>query len=204
MTISAQPLGSVCAVSPVNGLRTGVPPFAEGSRRIADAYRFARGAHEGPRRRADTTIEHPAAVAALLHEAGYPEYVIVAALLHDVVEDTTTEVGELASRFGPDVARLVAQLTEDPGIESYIERKGELRERAAADGHAAAAIFAADKLASARQLNAAEGVPEPEKLEHYERTVRALARHHPEVPFLEWLEAEVAQLRARSRSGSSS
>jgi (p)ppGpp synthase/HD superfamily hydrolase len=178
---------------------TGVPTFARASPRLTDAYRFARSAHEGPRRRAGTTIVHPAEVAALLHEAGYPEYVIVAALLHDVVEDTATEVSQLEDRFGADVARLVAQLTEDPQIESYMERKGELRERAAADGHAAAAIFAADKLASARALNAQGGVPEPQKLEHYERTVREVGRHHPEVPFLAWLEDEIGRLRARAR-----
>jgi (p)ppGpp synthase/HD superfamily hydrolase len=180
------------------GSRSGIPPFARSSPRLTDAYRFAREAHEGPRRRSDTTIAHPAAVAALLSEAGYPEHVVVAALLHDVVEDTTTEVSELADRFGTDVAQLVAQLTEDPGIDSYGERKGELRERAAADGHTAAAIFTADKLASARSLNAAGSVPERRKLEHYERTVRVVREHHPEVPFLAALEAEVAELRRRA------
>jgi GTP pyrophosphokinase len=180
------------------GSRSGIPPFARSSARLTDAYRFAREAHEGPRRRADTTIAHPAAVAALLSEACYPEHVIAAALLHDVVEDTTTEVYELAERFGSDVARLVAQLTEDPGIDSYGERKGELRERAAADGHTAAAIFTADKLASARALNAKGERAEPRKLDHYERTVRAVREHHPEVPFLPQLEAEVDELRRRA------
>jgi (p)ppGpp synthase/HD superfamily hydrolase len=180
------------------GSRSGVPLFARGSSRLTDAYRFAREAHEGPRRRSDTTIAHPAAVAELLADAGYPEHVVVAALLHDVVEDTTIELPELTDRFGADVAQLVSQLTEDPGIDSYGERKGELRERAAADGHTAAAIFAADKLASARNLNAAGSVPERRKLEHYERTVRVVREHHPEVPFLADLEAEVAELRRRA------
>jgi (p)ppGpp synthase/HD superfamily hydrolase len=180
------------------GARSVVPPFAQGSARLTDAYQFAREAHEGPRRRSDTTIAHPAAVAALLAQAGYPEHVVVAALLHDVVEDTPIELAELAGRFGSDVAQLVAQLTEDPGIDSYGERKGELRERAAADGHTAAAIFTADKLASARTLNAGGSIPEPRKLEHYERTVRVVREHHPEVPFLADLEAEVAALRRRA------
>jgi (p)ppGpp synthase/HD superfamily hydrolase len=177
---------------------TRIPGFAACSARVASAWSFAREAHEGPRRRADTTVEHPSAVAALLHEAGYPEHVVVAALLHDVVEDTATDVSELALRFGPDVASLVAQLTEDPGIEAYEERKGDLRRRAASEGHTAAAIFAADKLASARWLNAAGELPEPEKLEHYERTLRTVERHHPEVPFLDELTRQIARLRERA------
>ena len=84
-----------------------IPPFARSSTRITDAYRFARDAHAG----GTTTIAHPTAVAELLHETGYPEHVIVAALLHDVVEDSPASADELAERFGPDVARLVAQLT---------------------------------------------------------------------------------------------
>jgi (p)ppGpp synthase/HD superfamily hydrolase len=178
--------------------RSGIPPFARCSTRLTDAYRFARDAHEGPRRRGETTIAHPSAVAALLSEAGYAEHVVVAALLHDVVEDTTTEVSEVADRFGADVAQLVAQLTEDTGIDSYGERKGELRERAAADGHTAAAIFTADKLASARKLNAEGSVADAPKLEHYERTVRIVREHHPEVPFLAELEREVTALRRRA------
>jgi (p)ppGpp synthase/HD superfamily hydrolase len=175
-----------------------IPAFLRDSDVLADAYRFAREAHEGPRRRVETSIEHPSAVAELLAGAGYSQHVVVAALLHDVVEDTETGVAELAQRFGPDVARLVAQLTEDPEIESYMERKGELRQRAAGDGHSAAAIFTADKLASARALNTGGRRPEPEKLEHYERTVRLVRRHHPEVPFLDELAAQVAQLRERA------
>jgi (p)ppGpp synthase/HD superfamily hydrolase len=176
-----------------NDTGSDIPQFARGSTRISDAYCFARDAHAG----GTTTIEHPTAVAELLHERGYPEHVVVAALLHDVVEDRPASADELAERFGPDVARLVAQLTEDPGIDAYDERKRELRRRAASDGHSAASIFTADKLASARKLNASGGVPDPQKLEHYERTVNVVRRHHPEVPFLPALEDELARMRTR-------
>ena len=178
--------------------RGGVPPFVENSMRLSDAYRFARAAHEGPRRRGTTTIGHPAAVARLLHEAGYPENVVAAALLHDVVEDTATEVTELADRFGDDVAFLVAQLTEDPGIPGYDERKGELRRRVSADGQQTAAIFAADKLASARHLNEHGATVPQERLEHFERTERTIRSRHPDVPFLDALAEEIALLRERA------
>jgi (p)ppGpp synthase/HD superfamily hydrolase len=182
-------------------LRDGVPAFVESSTRLTDVYLFALTAHEGPRRRGTTTIGHPTAVAGLLHEAGYPENVVAAALLHDVVEDTTTEVSEIAARFGDGVASLVAQLTEDPGIPGYGEHKGDLRRRAASDGHWAAAIFAADKLATTRKLNAQREVPPPERLEHFERTVGLLQRAHPEVPFVDWLAEEIGELRERAAGG---
>jgi (p)ppGpp synthase/HD superfamily hydrolase len=174
------------------------PPFTRWSARVQEAYRFAREAHEGPRRRGDTTIAHPAAVAQLLAEAGYPEHVVVAALLHDVVEDTATGIEELRRRFGPEASALVAQLTEDDGIDSYDERKGELRRRAITDGDDAAAVFSADKLASLRHLNAEAQSAPPEKLEHYEQSVRLLRRRHPDLPFLDALAEELARLRARA------
>jgi (p)ppGpp synthase/HD superfamily hydrolase len=180
------------------GSDTGIPAFARRSARLTEAYRFARDAHEGSRRSGSTTIDHPAEVARLLHDVGYPEHVVVAALLHDVVEDTTTDVSEVAHRFGSQVASLVAQLTEDPGIPGYDERKGELRRRATTDGHHAASIFAADKLASAQALNARREVPARERLEHFQRTERLLRAAHPEVPFLDPLAEEIGRLRDRA------
>jgi (p)ppGpp synthase/HD superfamily hydrolase len=177
------------------GSDTGIPGFVRSSARLTEAYRFARDAHEG---RGSTSIEHPTEVARLLHAVGYPEHVVVAALLHDVVEDTSTDVSEVELRFGARVASLVAQLTEDPGIPGYDERKGELRRRATTDGHHAASIFAADKLASAHELNAAREIPPRERLEHFERTARLLRAAHPEVPFLDPLREEIARLRERA------
>ena len=184
-----------CYLSHADALDTGsgIPQFARSSTRITDAYRFARDAHA----RASRPSITPPPSRSCWHETGYPEHVVVAALLHDVVEDSPGSADELAERFGPDVARLVAQLTEDPGIDAYDERKRELRRRAASDGHSTASIFTADKLASARKLNASGGVPDPQKLEHYERTVNVVRRHHPEVPFLPALEDELARMRAR-------
>jgi (p)ppGpp synthase/HD superfamily hydrolase len=180
------------------GSQTGIPVFARRTPRLTAAYCFARDAHERRRRQGGATFEHPSAVARLLADAGYPEEVVAAALLHDVVEDTATDMDELADRFGPDIASLVAQLTEDPDIRGYDRRKGELRRRATSEGPEAAAIFVADKLASARHLNAHGEVPEREKLEHYARTERAARRRYPGMPFLDPLAEEIAQLRERA------
>ena len=65
---------------------------------LADAYRTRL-------RRASKTVEHPIAVGELLTDDGQPPTVVVAGLLHDVLEDTDVTPAELHTRFGPDVTR---------------------------------------------------------------------------------------------------
>jgi polyphosphate kinase len=149
---------------------------------LAGALDFAASAHHGPRRAGGTDIDHPIAVARLLDEAGFDEAVVAAALLHDVVEDTKTDVDELRARFGDPVADLVATMTEDADIDTYEERKAEHRRRIREDGQGAAAIYAADKLATARTL-AGERIP-ARRLAHFRRTLDELSRARPELPFL--------------------
>jgi (p)ppGpp synthase/HD superfamily hydrolase len=149
---------------------------------LAGALAFAASAHHGPRRSGDTDIDHPIAVARLLDEAGFDEHVVAAALLHDVVEDTRTSVGEIRERFGEPVAGLVATMTENDAIESYAARKAEHRRRIRRDGVGAAAIYAADKLATARTLEG-ERVAAP-RLDHFRRTLAELGRARPDLPFL--------------------
>lgn len=99
-------------------------------------------------------IIHPVHVAILLMRHDFPEEVIVAALLHDVVEDTTVTVEELARDFGPEVARLVAAVSEQKleGTEllPWRHRKeAQLAHLKSADRHIAA-IKTADALHNLR------------------------------------------------------
>jgi (p)ppGpp synthase/HD superfamily hydrolase len=103
-------------------------------------------------------VEHPLAVADLLAEQDYPEGVVAAALLHDVVEYAEICPGELPGRFGTRVALLVSALTEDVEIEEYEERKEEHRRRVAEAGPEARVIFAADKIANVLVLREAYSV----------------------------------------------
>ena len=161
------------------------------------AYEFAREAHHGSRRRGETTIAHPLVVARLLHDAGCPERLVAAGLLHDVLEDTDTDPAELRESFGQDVADLVAVVSENPAIAAYERRKAGLRGQAVETGADGATLFAADKLASLRSLNAAGRTPERRRLDHYRASVRLLRQRAPEVPFLDELEAELAEMEAR-------
>jgi (p)ppGpp synthase/HD superfamily hydrolase len=132
-------------------------------------------------------------VAELLHAEEWPEEVVAAALLHDVIEDTSTDLDEIRDRFGARVCELVREMTENQGIEQYSVRKAEHRSRVARSGDAAV-IYAADKLANARQVEDAKALP-GEKLEHYVATLQILGDTRPELSFLSDLRAELERLR---------
>lgn len=169
------------------------PDFIAGSPLLEGAYEMAVSAHHGPRPHGETRIEHPVAVAKLLHENEFPEVVAAAALLHDVVEDTDIRPGEIEAEFGPEVAGLVREMTEDETIAAYRERKAEHRGRVAGDS-CVASIYAADKLAKVRMLNEQGVRPEAERLEHYRRTLVELRAARPTLPFLSELADELDRL----------
>lgn len=77
------------------------------------AYEVAQRAHDGQMRRSgDPYITHPVAVATILAELGMQPAVLVAALLHDTVEDTDYTLEELTNEFGDEVAKLVDGVTK--------------------------------------------------------------------------------------------
>lgn len=128
---------------------TAAPGFVLESQRLSLAYATARRAHRGHTRgHGRPYLEHPVQVAELLRDQGYDEDVCIAALLHDVIEDSGLTVENVTETFGAQVAALVAALTEDPAIEDWEERKSMLRDAIAAYGPDAAAICVADKLAN--------------------------------------------------------
>ena len=84
---------------------------------IERAFRFAKEAHKGVRRRSgEPYIMHPIAVAKIAsQEIGLGSTSICAALLHDVVEDTEYTTEDIEQHFGPKIAQLVEGLTKISG-----------------------------------------------------------------------------------------
>ncbi len=84
---------------------------------VERAFKFAREAHRGVRRRSgEPYILHPIAVAKIVsQEMGLGSTSICAAFLHDVVEDTDYTVEDIERQFGPKIANLVAGLTKISG-----------------------------------------------------------------------------------------
>src|SRR5262245_31060014 len=75
---------------------------------VQEAYDFAYQAHQGQRRRSgEPYITHPVAVADLLADLHLDAQTLIAAILHDVIEDTPTLKEEITTRFGTEVAELV-------------------------------------------------------------------------------------------------
>ena len=85
--------------------------------RIDKAFRFANAAHEGIRRKSgEPYIIHPIAVAKIVaREIGLGATSIVAAILHDVVEDTEYRLSDIENMFGSKVAKIVDGLTKLSG-----------------------------------------------------------------------------------------
>ena len=80
---------------------------------ILHAFEVAEKAHQGQfRKSGDQYITHPVAVAEILSELGMNTPTIIAALLHDTVEDTPYSLNQLRIDFGDEVANLVDGVTK--------------------------------------------------------------------------------------------
>ena len=80
---------------------------------INRAYEVASAAHQHQSRMSgELYISHPIAVARIVAEIGLDEMSLVAALLHDAVEDTEITLGDVETQFGAEVAGLVDGLTK--------------------------------------------------------------------------------------------
>ncbi len=76
--------------------------------RLEAAFHFSEAAHEGQfRKTGDPYIVHPLAVANILAELHLDPQALTAALLHDVMEDTSVTKAEISRKFGKPVAELV-------------------------------------------------------------------------------------------------
>ena len=89
--------------------------------RLIFALAFAAHKHRDQRRKdvaASPYINHPIALANVLaNEAQvHDETVLVAAVLHDTIEDTDTTADELQRTFGPEVAAIVLEVTDDKSL----------------------------------------------------------------------------------------
>lgn len=123
---------------------------------FARALNFAAKAHCDQRRkgaRAEPYVNHVAEVALLAAEAcgGADMDAVVAALLHDTLEDTETTAAELAAAFGPRVAAVVGEVTDDKRLPKA-ERKRLQIEHAPHASRSAKLVKLADKISNIRSL----------------------------------------------------
>jgi (p)ppGpp synthase/HD superfamily hydrolase len=122
---------------------------------IERAMRVSIAAHDGQLRKGTEGVPyvvHPMHVAMMLARWGLEEDVIVAGLLHDVVEDCEAWTRErVQQEFGAHVASIVAQLTEDKSL-AWEERKRWAVEHVPHMSPEAASVKAVDKLHNLQSL----------------------------------------------------
>jgi (p)ppGpp synthase/HD superfamily hydrolase len=111
-------------------------------------------------------VEHVMGVALVLDRLGFAEDVVIAGLLHDVVEDTAATLQDVEARFGPAVAETVAHCSEIKTDASgrkrpWIDRKRDHLVALAAAPVDARAVVLADKLHNLMsiELDLREGRP---------------------------------------------
>lgn len=130
------------------------------SKRFDDAIKFATEKHTQQFRKRENTpyILHPLEAAAVAAELTKDEDVLIAAVLHDTVEDTDTTVEEIQQRFGHRVAELVASETEDkredlPPEETWeIRKKESLEHLRTTNDPAVKILWLADKVSNIRTI----------------------------------------------------
>jgi GTP diphosphokinase / guanosine-3',5'-bis(diphosphate) 3'-diphosphatase len=129
--------------------------FTEAARVIA-AAQFAAFKHRRQRRKdaaASPYINHPLALAATLAiEAGIDDIdVLLAAILHDTIEDTKTSRAELESHFGPRVASLVVEVTDEKSQSKLLRKRLQIAHAPdLSDG--AKLVKLADKISNLRDI----------------------------------------------------
>lgn len=98
----------------------------ENSIRMFDAIDFATKAHDGQIRKTNglPKILHPYGVAMLLSQYGYSEDIIIAGLLHDVIEDCKDySIDDIIKTFNKNVARYVSDVSEPSKSIEWKSRK---------------------------------------------------------------------------------
>ncbi len=169
------------------------------------AIAYAERKHSGQQRSDGSPfIKHPLEVASVLQDAGAPDHLVAAGVLHDVLEKTDVSVSALKRHFGTKTALLVAAVSDDDSIASYAKRKAALRRQAAAAGDEALTLFAADKLSKMRELHreAERGrdagrqvrVLRARRIKHYQRSLAMVEERIPDSPVVGALRDEYRAL----------
>ena len=131
---------------------------------LADTLRaalFAARVHAGHRRKgsaAEPYVNHVLEVAEILAAHGAPPAAVIAALLHDTVEDSDEDpepctLAHIEAAFGPEVAGIVAEVSDDKSLPKEV-RKGLQIRHAARASDAAKQLKLADKISNLRAIAA--------------------------------------------------
>ncbi|MFN8009258.1 MAG: HD domain-containing protein [Terriglobia bacterium] len=149
--------------------------------RLLSALAFSASKHRLQRRKdrdGSPYINHPIEVARLLAEVGEVSELntLIAAVLHDTLEDTATTPQELENQFGPVVRRLVEEVTDDKSLEESV-RKSLQVSKVGSLSNEAKLIRIADKIANVRDVTHSPPAnwSEARRREYFDWTERVVA-----------------------------
>ena len=148
------------------------------------AVKFSAEKHRDQRRKGvdgSPYINHPISVAELLWEAGKVRdmNVLVAAILHDTIEDTETSPDEIKTVFGDDVLSLVRECTDDKSLPKNERKRLQI-------------LNAPHKSSRAKQIKLADKINNVEDITHHPPSHWDIRRR---LEYLDWAEQVVAGLR---------
>lgn len=123
---------------------------------LLKAIEFASRKHSTLRRKdkdASPYINHPIAVAHLLADTGGITNLVtlMAAVLHDTIEDTDTTAEELEAQFGPTVRKVVEEVTDDKSLDKAVRKQRQI-DHAPKISREAKAIKLGDKIANVQDV----------------------------------------------------
>jgi (p)ppGpp synthase/HD superfamily hydrolase len=166
------------------------------------ALDFAAHKHRAQRRKSGECvpyINHPIHVARLLAEVGgiTDEQVLMAAILHDTVEDTATTPAELEAAFGPVVRGLVEEVTDDKSLPKAQRKRNQVT-HASHLSPGAAVIKLGDKISNVHDLSHTPPADwSLERIREYQDWAEEVVRNMPKVNGA--LEARFAEVVQESR-----
>lgn len=151
--------------------------------KLIRAITYATKKHEGQVRKVDGApyIVHPYRVAMLLKEEGYEDDIVIAGLLHDVVEDTDGTIGEISNLFGHHIAQLVSFATEPDKTKPWEDRKKHTIHQLKEAPLEARLVVCADKIDNLRAIIENEQALGDGIWEHFNSSKQAQQWYYQEV-----------------------
>lgn len=148
---------------------------------LTEAYYFAAKKHTKQKRKGNDAapyINHPIEVVKLLTNIGSVEDfdILIAAVLHDTVEDTETTVEEVSEKYGANVGVMVSDLTDDQTLSKKEQREAQV-EHAPHISDGAKQVKLCDKISNIRDVleNPPDGWSDERRLEYINWGERVVA-----------------------------
>jgi len=123
------------------------------------------------------TLFHCLRVGTFLYEKKYSREIVLAGLLHDIIEDTEIFTELLEEEFGTAVLELISTNSKDSSISDQDERIEELIKRCVENGEAALIVKTADVIDNFRYFRR---INDEKGIDYCERNAKMIFRHKPE------------------------